>query len=37
MPEGCQDRLGLVSVLRKFACETNLYRYDIKVKLELTV
>ena len=36
MPEGCQDRLGLVSELRRVACETDLCRYAIKVKSELT-
>jgi nitrite reductase/ring-hydroxylating ferredoxin subunit len=37
MHEGCQDRLGLVSELRRVVCETHLYRYAIKVKSELSV
>ena len=37
MSEGCPDRLGLVSELRRVVCETHLHRYDIKVKSELTV
>ena len=34
MPEGCHDRRGLVSELRRVVCEIHLHRYNGQVGID---